>query len=534
MLFQTPPMNAIRTSQDSFVAVVIFALAAFWLVLFAGGKPGYDPDGANALHIALNVAAGEGVVRKSVTLSDSTLSPKPDITKPPLYSVSVGTLIQLGLPPKYAAWAVSGGAWAAMAALLYLIARQALPLPYALLVPIFTALQVTSLRWGISLHEESLFIALSLATLWRLTIITTSSSLQHWGQYALLGALSALSILASYQGLPLFLITALFVLISAQRDGGIKSIAAFGLGTAAVAAWPFLRFIHLWLAGIRPGFDPTSETTYYKMLAGIISGFQNDVLGRLFVWLYDGSLKDIILVTLFYSFLTAFLLHAAWSRRVLRPLAAYFVLYFVMLVAQWGGIGKAFYEPRYSLPLYGIFFLFMIDGVHRLAHYWKRPIAGVGFGAMALVLFAYGQSVRYPVLHKDNDAICPAPLTMNWIKRNIPTGSIIAAPQCGYQVIAESAAYYWLAIPPAGNRGTPVRWNESDILPACKFRVGIWIVLLEGKNKDPYLEKPGYGPFVTGLFNGQPGVHTELVNRTADGLVYRLHCEASGESGSYP
>jgi hypothetical protein len=205
-----------------------------------------------------------------------------------------------------------------------------------------------------------------------------------------------------------------------------------------------------------------------------------------------------------------------------------------MLVVQLGGAGKEVYEPRYNLPLYGLFFLFVVYGIHKLADQWKQPLAGVGIGALALTVLVYGQSARYPDLRKSHGALCPAPLTLNWVKRNIPPGSVIAAPQCGYQLVAESNAYYWLAIPPATDVRNAVRWDESRFLSACKFRVGVWIVLLGDGLKDPFREKPGYGLFVEGLFNGQPGMHTQMVSRTGDGLVYRLDCGMSGQAEGQP
>jgi hypothetical protein len=531
MMTSTPSANDRPASYDILVAVVIFVLFAVLLVLFAGGRPGYDPDGASALHIAQNVAAGDGVVGKYVTLRDGQLGPLATITKPPFYPVSSGILIRLGLAPETAAWVISGGAWAAIAAFLFLLARQVLPVSYAILVPIFPALLGTSLRWGINIHEESLFVALSLATLWRLSLLSAASNKLHWGQYALLGILATLAMLTSYQGLPLVLVTVVYVLRSARRDGGVKPIAAFGFAMAAFSLWPMLRFVRVWLSGIRPGFDAAGETTYFNTLAGIASAFQNDLLGRQIVWLYSISLTHVILVTLFFLFLAGMVIYAAWKSGALRPLAAFFILYLVMLVAQLGGAGKDYYEPRYNLPVYGLFFLFIVYAIHRMAADWKKPAAGVGLSALAIVLLMWGQSDRYHTLRDNNGPFCAAPMAMSWIKQHIPAGSIIAAPQCGYQVAAENTAYYWLPIPPGKDPGKPERWDESNFLSACKFRVGVWIVLLDGKKKDPFLEKPGYGPFVTHLFNGQPGARTELATHTEDGLIYRLRCESSGEIG---
>ena len=534
MTSPTLAVRAARSVPDTLIAAVIFALAALWLVSFANGKPTVDPDGAYALHVAQNVAAGRGFVVNDVSLSERNLKPRPTITKPPLYSTSTGLLIWLGLSPESAGWVISGGAWAAAAALLFLIARQALPLPYALLVPIFPALQVTSLHWGIYIHEQSLFVALTLATLWRLTLIARSNSALHWGQFAGLGFLAGLAMSASYQGLPLVVVAFVYVFLSARKHDDLKYLASFGLGLAAIGAWPFLRFVLLRLSGIRPGFDVYSGTTYYKMLAGIASAFQNDVLGRLFVWLYRGSVKDVIVLIVFYSALIALLSYVAWSRRALRPLAAFFALQLVMLVVLLGGFGKDAYEPRANTPLYGLFFLFMVYAVYGLADHWKKNIAGVGLCGLALVLFAYGQGARYPALRKDIGAYCPAPRTIAWIKRNVPSGSLIASTQCGYQLLGESNAYFWLAIPPAKDVRNPERWDERHVLSACKYGEEVWLVLLTGEKEDPFLKSPGYGPYVESLFNGRSTPLTSLVASLPDGLVYRMNCGSNARGRMKP
>ncbi len=531
MTTSTLSLRAAPNPLDSIIAAAIFALAALWLVIFAQGEPSYDPDGAFELNIARNVAAGKGFVTNWVHENDIVLKPRPTTTKPPLYAASSGLLIWLGLSPERAAWMISGGAWAVSAALLFLIARQVLPLRYALLVPIFPALQVTSLHSGINIHEQSLFVALVLATLWRLTLIVEAGRDVRWGQFTGLGLLAGLTILASYQGLPLIIVSLVCVLISARRRDSARPLVAFCFGLAAVGVWPLIRFVLLWLSVTRPGFDVYQGTTYYKMLAGIASAFQNDVLGRLVVWLYKGSLKDVIVLILFYAALAALLAYAAWRRRAFRPLAAFFALQLLMLVVVLGGFGKDAYEPRANTPLYGLFFLFVIYAVYSVAERWRWPVAGTGLCVLALALLSYGQILRYPEMRRDRGGYCPAPIAIGWIKRNVPSGSLIASTQCGYQLLAESNAYFWLAIPPATDVRNPERWDEARILSTCKFGAEVWVVLLGGVKKDPFRQEPGYGPYVEGLFDGQPTARTRPAARMTDGMVYRLDCEASGPLG---
>lgn len=521
------PPYAPLAPRDKLIALVVFALALLWLVLFAGGQPGYTPDGATNLHMAQNLAAGEGLVTKTIE-SGKTPHPQPTVGKPPLYASSAASLIVLGIPPLYAAWVVSAGAYAAAVALLFILARQALPLWPALLVPVLFAAQVTSTRWGISIHEQSLFVALTFATLWRLTVLGGGpASSAHWGQYALVGTLAALAMITSYQGLPLLLVATVCVLVMAGRGQRFTALLAYAGGLILVAAWPFVRFVLLWTQGIRhPGFNEVGDS-YYRMLAGIVSAFQNDVFGRQLVWLYDGLPSDLLIVVGFFSLLLALLVYTAWRWAPWRPLAAFTVLYLVMLVAHLGQ-GKAIYEPRYSMPVNGLILLFVIYAFHELICRWKElriPVAG--FGVLALAVFAYAQISRYPDLLKGHGAMCPAPQTLAWIKSHIPSGAVIASTQCGYRIKAESIDYYWLPIPPARDFTVPRRWNEDDFLKMCSQTPSPWIVLFNnanGKPLDPFREKPGYGPYVETLFAGHSTTHAELVARTADGLVYQLNC----------
>lgn len=529
-----PLENSANKRRDYLLATIVFLLASVWLVYFVQGKPGLEPDGANALHIAQNVAAGEGIVGKYANLSATTLAPTPTITKPPLFALVLGALIKAGISSEMAGGIVVAVSSSIALALLYLIARQALPASYALFVPAFAAFQVTTLNWGITIHEEALFVALALATLWRLSFIARTNGSIQWSEYALVGGLAALAMLASYQGLPLVIIAFVYALMPSFRSGNHKPLAALVIAMAAVGAWPFLRFVGAWMAGVRPGLDTAGETVFYQMLAGIVSAVQNDVFGRQIVWLYDGSLSDIALVSAFYILVAGLLAYGAWRCRSLRPLAVFTALYLAMLVAQLGGQGKDIFEPRYNLPIYGILFLFTIYAIDRLTNAIAKKSAGLLALVLLLPVFIYAQSSRYPTLLKNHGPICSAPATIAWIKGNISSGSVVAATECGYQLIAESSAYYWLSIPPAQDALNPVRWNESDLLSACKFGDRLWIALFDGERKDPFREKPGYGPYIDQLFGGKPSARLELVGRTADGLIYRVQCGAASASSGAP
>ncbi len=513
------------SSGDFLIAGLIFFTGVIWLYVFAGGTPAYTPDGATALHVAQNIATGDGIVVKIFSQENTVLEPTPTITKPPLYFLIVGALSWIGIEATFAGWAVSAAAWAAAVTLLFLLAKRALPAALAVLIPLLFALQLTNLRWGVSIHEQSLFVALCLAALWRLTELSVRSGRSPWAEYTLVGVLSALAMLTSYQGLPLLVVATAYVIILAGRKGGWSSVAAFASGVILIAAWPFVRFIRLWIAGIRPGFVVWEETTYYKMLAGVSSGFQNDVLGTLFVWLYDGSVLDIGLLSVFYLMLTAVALFSGWRRAELRPAAVFALVYLAMLIVRLGGTGVDSFEPRYNMPVYGLFFLFAVYAGSEL---FKRfnivSSAATAVTITVTALFGYGQIGRYTQYQQFHGGLCPAPQTINWVKENIPRNSVIAAPQCGYRILAESNAHYWLPIPPAGDVRNMDRWSEQDFTLACAISNDLWIVLLKGEIDDPFRESPGYGPFVDGLFSGESTTSTEIVARLDDGLVYRLKC----------
>jgi len=528
MVHRKPSLHSPRDGLDFRIEVIIFLSCLVWLLLLAGGKPSYDPDGGIELHIAQNVANGHGIVANIVSMDDPAPISEPWITKPPLLPLAVALLVLLGLPIKLAGLTVSLVACAAAAVFLYLIARHALPRVPAALVSLLFASQIVTARWGISVHEEALFVSLSFATLWRITKLQQIPHPAHWGEYVFVGVLAALAMLASYQGLPLLLVSAGYMAWLAHRAGRWALFSAFAAGVAVTAAWPFLRFIRLWLEGSRPGFDISNSTAYYEMLAGFASSFQNDVLGSQFIWLYNGSLLDVVVLSGFYLLLVILFAFVFLKSPGLRPLVLYVALYLVMLVVQLGGWGKNTYEPRISMPVYGPLFILALYALNVTMQGWKKlRLVGLGLGTLALTFFVYGQINRLPDLMAGHGSFCPSPETIGWVKAHIPEGAVIAAGQCGHELSAESASYYWLPIPPARDpRDDHRRWTESDFVKSCR-QIGVrWIVLLTGKTGDPFRDNPGYGPFVEQLFSSQPSTHTELVAKLTDGLVYRLHCGA--------
>jgi hypothetical protein len=518
--------------HSAYAAALIFAAVLSWLLWMSGGQAGYSPDGATALHLAQNIASGHGLVINTVNPKNMPLQPRPWVTKPPLFPTAVSLAVFLGIPPKTAGLLISATSCAAAGTLLLLLARQLLPLWAALLVPLLFTAQVTSLRWGINIHEESLFVALSLATLWRLVVLRKNSADAHKAQYLLVGSLAALSVLTSYQGLPLLLLSLLYMILQSRKQKSHIPLLAFSIGMGITAIWPFLRFLTLWMDGIRPGFLTIHDTTYYQMVAGIASAFQNDTLGQLFVWLYDGSITDLtVLALLFLSLCGLFLV--AWRKApASHPLVLYTALYLVFLVVQLGGIGKHVFEPRYNMPINGLLLLFIVYAAFKLLRFLPHfRSAAAGMALLTIAFFLLGQFKRYPQLLDDHGDLCPARHTFSWVKTHVPSGAVVAATQCGYQLLVESNQHFWLPIPPARDVTNATRWNEDDFISACTVTDNIWIVLLNQSNIDPFRTKPGYGTYVNELFERRPSSRTELVENLEDGIIYRIRCSSREPSG---
>lgn len=507
--------------SDGSVAILIGLLTLAWLLFLADGRPEMDPDGARALHVAQNILNGEGQTIKYVDLQRAELA-QVDITKPPLFPAAIALFMLVGLTPKLAGWAVTFLAYAGAASFLYLLARRVAPRASALLVAGLFVTLMTSVRWAINLHEESLFLVLSFAALW--VQMGTEPEMRHvLPREFTAGLLAGLAMLTSYQGLPLLATLGGVALWLAWRRRSPGPLLAYTGGLLLVGALPLVHFLNAWMAGVRPGFD-TGEPSWYIIVSGVVSAWQRGLLGGLYVWLDDGSPSDLFIVAGFYVGLAA-LLAWAWREARLRILVVYVVLYLAMVILQLGVGGKPYFDTRYNMPVETLIVLMAV----RLASHWlnKLPRGGRyalgGVGLAVLAGYGHAQFNRYQQLMANRvSEFCPAPEAIAWIKRNIPADSVILGSQCTYQLFAESSDYYWLAIPPARSEETPPpRWSEQDLLAAADRVNGNWVVLITG-DREPLLSKPGYGPFVTELFAGHGGGRLRLAAQFQDGLIYRI------------
>lgn len=516
------PVDNPRRHTEVWLALLIGLLTLAWLVFLADGRPEMDPDGARALHVAQNLASGEGQIIKYVDLRAGKNS-HPDITKPPLFPAVIALVMLTGLSAKFAGWAVTFIGFAAATSFLYLLSRRVASRAPALLVAGLFATLMTGVRWGINLHEQSLFLALSFAALWlQMGLLASTSSLIAWRQF-LVGILAGLAILTSYQGLPLLITLGGFVVWQAWQRRSARPALAYVGALILVGALPLLHFVNSWSAGIRPGFDK-GIPSWYAITSGVVSAWQRAFLGRLYVWLDTPTLPHLIVVGAFYAALFA-LLAWCWRHRRLRLLVIYVTLYLAMLIVQLSAGGKPYFDTRYNMPVELLIVLLAIvlagPMVSRAQGLGKQAL--IVIGALAVAGYGQAQFNRYQqMMSSRTPEFCPAPETIAWVRQNIPAGSVILGSQCTYQLFAESNAYYWQAIPPARSEETPPpRWAEPDLLAAAQRANSEWVVLITGKT-EPLLEKPGYGPFVTGLFAGQGGEYLQLAARFQDGLIYRV------------
>ncbi len=517
------------TRSDVWAALLIGLLTLAWLVFLADGRPGLDPDGARALHVAQNIATGEGQVIKYVDM-DKGLTSHPDITKPPLFPAVIALFILAGIVPKFAGWAVTFIGFAAATSFLYLLSRRVTSQAPALLVAGLFATLMTGVRWGINLHEESLFLMLSFAALWlQMGINPSAEAPGSWRQF-FVGVLAGLAMLTSYQGLPLLISLGGFALWHAWQMRSPRPLMAYIGGLILVGALPLLHFLNTWNSGIRPGFDK-GEPTWYITIAGEVSAWQRAFLGDLYVWLEDGSLSDLIIVGTFYTGLIALLALSWRNDHRLRLLVIYVTMYLVMVIMQLGGGGKPYFETRYNMPVETLIVLMGIIFAGTLVRLMPR-MGRHGLtvlGLLALLGYGHAQFNRYQEMMTDRKGeFCPAPASIAWIKQHIPVDSVIMGSQCTYQLFAETNAYNWLAIPPARSEETPPpRWSEQDLLAAAQRAGSQWVVLITGKQQEPLMPKPGYGPFVEGLFAGRGSDHVHLAVRLPDGLIYRIRSQSN-------
>ncbi|MEW5943816.1 MAG: glycosyltransferase family 39 protein [Pseudomonadota bacterium] len=522
------------SKADFMMAAVFFLLALGASYFAADGRPLLGPDSAFAVHVGQNLASGEGLVHR-VAGDSSIPKPQPMVTKPPLFATLIAALTGMGVASKTAGWAIVYASFAFAAAMLYLIARLALPVAIAALVVVLFTASAPGLLWSITLHEEWLFIALSFASLLILSVLRERAQHSHNGWWALLGVVTGAALLASYQGFPLVLTVGAVLLFDGARNSrSWRHLGFYVLGLTAIGIYPLVRFANLWAAGVKPSFDLGGEPTWLAISAGLIHVLQNDFLGRLVVWLGSASPGHIAVLVASYVSL-GLLLAAAARHKALVPASLYVAVYVLLLIFQLAGGGRGFLEPRVVVPVEALLLLVVTAVLWRLAENDRRLLraGALAAGLLGVALYANAQYHGFRKIAGDGSAArasreyCPSPQTLAWVKGNIPPGAVILSTQCGYQLLADASEYYWVAIPPADEYASSPRfherWGEADFLRVSVATGAKWAVILLGERGDPLRQKPGYGAFVDRLLAGEAG--TQRVRRVvkfSDGAVYSI------------
>lgn len=522
------------TKFDLLLAVALFCIALGTSVFVADGRYALGHDGARELHTAQNLVNGEGLVDKVIRETSGAPTPHQLVTKPPLYHLSIALLMKMGLPPKLAGWSISQGSFAISAPLLYCLARIALPVFPAFLVGFLFCFQMSGLIWSIYIKEDMLFLSFTYASLLTMGLLRGKvEGFKRW-LWVLLGVMTACAVLTRYLGIALAATIAIVLLVDAIKDREhMQNFLLYLAGLAATAFFPLLRFVFLWVQGVGPAFYKGIESTWFTIAAGLISTFQRDFAGRLLVWLYNQSLIDQVILIGSFVILGALLLAAA-KRRTLMPISVYIGCYLLFLITKLASNGLPSFEPRYAMPVEGLLILLVTAVVWQGIQMGNKQVRVflITVSMAALVIFFSGQFHRFgnfrafPNGPESSREICPSPKTIAWIQENIPPGSVIMGTQCCFQLFAETNAYYWLPIPPADEYSASPRflerWDEAAFINAMNKTGARWIAILLGKSGDPLADKPGYGPFVTRLLEGQGTNIIKQAARFSDGIVYSI------------
>jgi len=515
-------------------AVFLFCVALTTSTMVADGRYGLTPDGAREINVALNLVDGKGLTT-AVASESKPPELRPLVTKPPLYHVAIALLINAGVSPKSAGWSIAQGAFVISVVLLFFLARVGLPLIPAFVIGLLYAMLMSSLKWGVYVKEDTLYVALSIAALLYFVLLRNRSGAQGSWHWLLLGVISAAAILTRYIGITLIAAITALLVYDALSERRFRRIGLYFAGLALVGSPFFIRFLTLWVEGVRPSFSHNAETTWYLIVSGVMNAFQRDFTGRLLIWFEDGSAVDQIVLAISFAVLVALLLWGLKMRR-LAPVVLYIGIYLAVLIVQLAGQGHFRSEPRFMLPVEGLLILVFAAffwWVFRQQKSRKRCYMVISLALLFVGVYINGQwslflEFRYPPSASATSSreYCPSPDTIAWVKSHVPPGEVVFASQCGFQLLAESNEYYWLAIPPANKYANSpdydVRWMERDFVEIKNKTGARWIVLLMGESGDPLGEEPGYGPFVSSLISGSETDQIRMRATYQDGIVYEI------------
>ncbi len=532
-----------KLSSDFSLSLLILLIALASSLLIADGRYGFGPDGAREINLALNIVDGKGINHSTLNYL-TVVQPKeyeslilrPAVTKPPLYSYLIAGLVKVGISAKWAGWIISQGAFSLSAVLLFSLARSCMPKIPSLIVGISFCFLISTSKWGITIKEDSLYLAMSLTSLLWFTKLRELKYSQ-WISWLGLGVLTALGVLTRYMGISLVIAIALVITVDIlHKKLKFKQLILFFTGLGLVSWVPFMRFLRYWIQGIRPSFFEAIDTTWYQNLSLTISTLQIDLAGSLYVWIYDQSKYDLIIVI---GFILIFVLVFYWALQIdsklskLSPITTYIFFYLLVLNTQLALKGHPG-EERFIFPVEGLLILiliFIIWMFYRGQSSFYRVVISC-FSILLMVFFINGQRLLFnsfknsPAGPEASREMCPSPKSLAWIKHNIPVGEIILGNQCSFQLLAETNDYAWMPIPPADEYKTSplykIKLQEKDFLRIKQQNGAQWIVLFLGESGDPRIDKPGYGDFVSKLHQGHESSFIKLQAKFSDGLIYQI------------
>lgn len=408
---------------------------------------------------------------------------------------------------------------------------------------------MSGLIWSIYIREDTLFLAFTYASLLSMGLLRVKvEGFKKW-PWVLLGIITASAVLTRYVGIILAVTIAFVLLVDAIRDRRhMQRLLLYLAGLASTGLFSLVRFVSLWMQGVRPGFYESLNSTWFPIAAGLISTFQRDFTGILLVWFYDQSITDLIILVISFVMLVALLFTAA-TRRMLMPISIYVGCYLLFFIARLASNGLPFFEPRYAMPVEGLLILLVTAVVWQGIQMGNKQVRVllITVSMAALVIFFSGQYHRFQQFHafpngiESSREICPSPKTIAWIQENIPSGSVIMGTHTFRQLLAETNDYYWLPIPPTdeyySSPGFRERWDEAAFIDAARTTGARWVAILLSERGDPSvrwhanaLAKGGnpvsyesrYGTFVANLLNGHGTDIIKQVARFSDGIVYSI------------
>lgn len=527
----------IAKNRWDIVCLLILLVTSYLTSSFVGDdRYALNPDGCRILNVAMNFENGNGFVDTVVDPDSLDIKLKPVVTKPPLYSALIAFLIKMGIPPKKAGWLISQASFILAAVTLFGIARIFLPLLPAFLVGFLFCFQISGIIWSIHVKEDMLFVFLVFVSLLLISTLKKNESLEkHWYLWVLLGITTAFAVLTRYIGIALlFTIIVILFVATMKKNRHVKQILLFMFGVTITGIGPLLRFVLLWFNGARPSFIGGSEPTWFEISAAMITRFQIDYLGSPIVWLYDGSMIDLIVLTIAFLILIILLAVEIRNNYLIVDIALFIAFYLLTLLVLQGssGVPAENFDKNYALPVEGLILFLAVSFFWRGYTKNKKNVVYLCMGLMVFFAFCNGQIKRFKefnefsIGNKVSREICNSPETMDWIFHNIPKESKIFGPQGCFQLLAESIDYYWLPIPPADKYSTTKefheRWSENDFIKISRATGARWIVIFKCENGDPLLVKLGYGEFVEKLFEGKETNQIKLVVKLEEGYIYRI------------